>query len=67
MKKVSQREKEVIEEKLRKEGIEEKKPVQVSISDDQKEQLKKMIAESEHHKFAVLDKDIRSRKGKKKA
>ncbi len=67
-KKLNEKEKEAIAEKLRKEGInlEEKKPIKISLTDEEKEKLKQKIAESQQHKYELLDKELKAREKKKK-
>jgi hypothetical protein len=56
------------EEKLRESGFEEgkRKRVRPTLSDDEKEEMKKMIAQAERERLEQLDKRLHSRKPKKK-
>ncbi|MGQ9610132.1 MAG: hypothetical protein ACUVWN_12565 [bacterium] len=67
-KKLKKEEKEAIVEKLREEGIdlEERKPIKISLTDEEKEKLKQKIAESQQHKYKLLDKELKAREKKKK-
>ena len=66
MKKLTPEEKIALKEKLREEGIgEEGKPVKLTLSDDKREEMKKMIAQAEQNRIGQLDKMLHSRKKKK--
>ena len=67
MKKLTPEEKKALEEKLRESGFDEEtnKPLKLMLSDDKKEEMKKMIAQAEHERIEQLDKALHSRKGKK--
>jgi len=68
MRKLTPEEKEVLREKLREEGIDEERssPVKPTISDDEKEEMKKLIAQAERERIGRLDKLVHSRRLKKK-
>ncbi len=66
MRKLTPEEKVALKEKLREEGIsEEDKPVKLTLSDDKKEEMKKVIAQAEQKRIGQLDKMLHSRKKKK--
>ena len=46
-------------------GEERGKPLKLTLSDDKKEQMKKMLAQAEHERLGKLDKMLHSRKPKK--
>lgn len=68
-KKLTQEEKQALKEKLKEEGLgdERGKPIKLTLTDDNKEAMKKMIAQAGHERLGKLDKMLHSRKGKKKA
>jgi low affinity Fe/Cu permease len=68
MRKLSPEEKAALKEKLKEEGLDEErsKPVKITLSDDKKEEMKKMIAQAEQERIERLDKMLHSRKAKKK-
>jgi hypothetical protein len=68
MRKLSPEEKQALKEKLKEEGIDEErgKPVQLTLSDDKKEEMKEMIAQAERERIGRLDKRLHSRSQKKK-
>ena len=66
MKKLTREEKQALEEKIREAGLEERsKAAQITISDDKKEQMKKLIAQAERERLERLDKSLHSRSKKK--
>ncbi len=68
MRKLTLEEKQALEEKLKEEGIDEErgKPVKLTLTDDKKEAMKKMIAQAEQERLGRLDKMMHSREKKKK-
>ena len=68
-KKLTQEEKQALRGKLKEEGLDDErgKPIELTLTDDKKEAMKKMIAQAEHDRLGKLDKMLHSRKGKKKA
>ncbi len=68
MRKLTPEEKQALEEKLKEEGIEDErgKPAQLTLTDDKKEAMKKMIAQAEHERLGRLDRMLHSREKKKK-
>ena len=67
MRKLTLEEKQALQEKIREAGLEERsKPNKITISDDKKEEMKKMIAQAEHERLERLDKGLHSREKKKK-
>ena len=68
MKKLTPEEKQALKEKLREAGIDDERsrPAKLTLSDDNKEEMKKMLAQAEHERLGKLDKMMHSRKGKKK-
>lgn len=68
MRKLTPEEKKALEEKLRKEGYEDErsKPIALTITDDEKEEMKKKLAQAEHEKLGRIDSMFHSRKAKKK-
>jgi|GEM_PF-3301951 len=69
MRKLTPEEKKALEEKLREEGLDEerRKPAEITLSDDKKEEMKKMIARAERERIGRLDKMVHSRRARKKA
>ena len=67
MRKLTPEEKEALKQKLREEGLDEErsKPVKLTLSDDRKEEMKKMIAQAERERIGRLDRMLHSRKSKK--
>jgi len=67
MRKLTSEEKEALKEKLREEGLDEegRKPVKIELSDDKKEEMKRMIAQAERERIGRLDKMLHSRSSKK--
>jgi len=67
MKKLTSEEKKALKEKLQEAGLDDKggKPLKLTLSDEKKEEMKKMIAQEEHHRLGRLDKMLHSRKSKK--
>jgi len=67
-KKLTEEEKEVLKEKLKEEGLDDErgKPIKLTLTDDKKEEMKKMIAQAEHDRLGKLDKMLHSRKAKNK-
>ena len=68
MRKLTPKEKNALEEKLREAGLdeEERKPIKLTLSDDKKEAMKEMIARAERERIGRLDKMVHSRRSKKK-
>ncbi len=68
MKKLTPEKKRALDEKLRDEGHNQGggKPIKLTISDDERKELKEKIAEAEHKRLELLDKRLHSRKAKKK-
>lgn len=68
MRKLTPEEKEALKEKLQKEGIEKEgsRPIHLTLTDDKKEELKKMIADAEREKLGRLENISPSRSSKKK-
>ena len=67
MKKLTPEEKQALEKKLREEGLDEErsKPIKLTLSDDKKEEMKKLIAQAERERLEQLDKRMHSRSKKK--
>ena len=66
MRKLTPEEKQALQEKIREAGLEERsKPTKITLSDDKKEEMKKMIAQAEHERLERLDKGLHSREKKK--
>ena len=67
MKKLTLEEKEALKKKLQESGIDEERgrQLKLTLSDDKKEQMKKMLAQAEHERLGKLDKMLHSRKSKK--
>ena len=65
--KLTPEEKKALKEKLRESGFDEegRKPVNLTLSDDEKEEMKKKLAQAEHEKLEKLDKGLHSRESKK--
>ena len=62
MRKLTPEEKQALKEKIREAGLEERsKPNQITLSDDKKEEMKKLIAEAERERLERLDKSLHSR------
>jgi len=62
MRKLTPEEKQALQEKIREAGLEERsKPTQITLSDDKKEEMKKLIAEAERERLERLDKSLHSR------
>ena len=68
MRKLTPEEKQVLGAKLREEGIDEGRgrPITLTLTDDKKEAMKKMIAQAEHERLGRLDKMLHSREKKSK-
>jgi hypothetical protein len=68
MRKLTPEEKKTLKEKLREAGIDDERsrPAKLTLSDDNKEEMKKMLAQAEHERLGKLDKMLHSRKPKKK-
>jgi hypothetical protein len=68
MQKLTQEEKQALKGKLKEEGLDDErgKPIKLTLTDDKKEAMKKMIAQAEHDRLGKLDKMLHSRKGRKK-
>ena len=68
MKKLTPEEKQALEQKLREEGLDDEgsKPIKLTLSDDKKEEMKKLIAQAERDRIGRLDKRLHSRSAKKK-
>jgi len=68
MKELTSEEKQALKEKLREAGLDEEgsKPVKLTLSDDKKEEMKKMIAHAEQERLGRLSKMIHTRKSRKK-
>ena len=68
MRKLTPEEKQALKEKLREEGLDEERsrPVKLTLSDDKKEEMKKMIAQAERERIGRLDKMVHSRRSKEK-
>ena len=68
MRKLTPEERQALKEKLRESGLDEEgsKPVDLTLSDDEKEKMKKLIAQAERARLEQLDKRLHSRKPKKK-
>ena len=67
MKKLTPEEKQALKEKIKEAGLdtEGRRPVKLTLSDDKKKEMKKMIAQAEHDRLGKLDKMLHSRKSKK--
>ena len=64
--KLTPEEKQVLQEKIREAGLEERsKATKITLSDDKKEQMKKIIAQAEQERLERLDKTMHSREKKK--
>ncbi len=62
MRKLTPEEKQALQEKIREAGLEERsKANQITLSDDKKEEMKKLIAEAERERLERLDKSLHSR------
>jgi len=62
MRKLTPEEKKALKEKIKEAGLEERsKPNQITLSDDKKEEMKKLIAEAERERLERLDKSLHSR------
>lgn len=62
MRKLTSEEKRALQEKIREAGLEERsKPNQITLSDDKKEEMKKLIAEADRERLERLDKTLHSR------
>jgi len=62
MRKLTPEEKQALKEKIKEAGLEERsKPSQITLSDDKKEEMKKLIAEAERERLERLDKSLHSR------
>jgi low affinity Fe/Cu permease len=68
MRKLTPEEKQALKEKLRESGVDEERgrSAKLTLSDDKKEEMKKMIAQAERERIGRLDKMIHSRRSKKK-
>ena len=68
MRKLTSEEKEALQKKLREEGFGEEggRKVQLTLSDDKKKEMEKMIAQAERERIGRLDKRLHSRSPKKK-
>ena len=67
-KKLTTEEKDALKHKLEESGFDEEgsKPIKLTLSDDKKEKMKELIAQAEREKLERLDKNIHSRRAKKK-
>lgn len=67
MRKLTLEEKQALKEKIKEAGMETegRKPVKLTLSDDKKKEMEKMIAQAEHDRLGKLDKMLHSRKSKK--
>lgn len=67
MRKLTPEEKRTLKEKLREAGMDEERrnPPKLTLSDDKKEEMKKVLAQAEHERLEKLDKMLHSRKSKK--
>jgi low affinity Fe/Cu permease len=62
MRKLTLEEKKALQEKIREAGLDERsKPNHITLSDDKKEEMKKLIAEAERERLERLDKSLHSR------
>ena len=62
MRKLTSEEKRALQEKIREAGLDERsKSSQITLSDDKKEEMKKLIAEAERERLERLDKSLHSR------
>jgi hypothetical protein len=62
MRKLTPEEKKALKEKIKEAGLDERsKPNQITLSDDKKEEMKKLIAEAERERLERLDKSLHSR------
>lgn len=62
MRRLTPEEKQALKEKIKEAGLEERsKPNQITLSDDKKEEMKKLIAEAERERLERLDKTLHSR------
>jgi hypothetical protein len=67
MRKLTPEEKQALKEKIKEAGLDERsKPNQITLSDDKKEEMKKLIAEAERERLERLDKSLHSRSKSKK-
>lgn len=69
MRKLTPEEKQALEEKLKEEGLDEERGKQTKktpLTDEEKEAMKKMIAQAEHERLGRLDKMMHSREKKRK-
>ena len=62
MRKLTSEEKRALQEKIREAGLEERSKLnQITLSDDKKEEMKKLIAEADRERLERLDKSLHSR------
>lgn len=62
MRKLTSEEKQALKEKIKEAGLDERSnPNQITLSDDKKEEMKKLIAEAERERLERLDKSLHSR------
>jgi hypothetical protein len=62
MRRLTSEEKRALKEKIKEAGLDERsKSNQITLSDDKKEEMKKLIAEAERERLERLDKSLHSR------
>ena len=68
MKELTPAEKEALKEKIHEAGLDKKRrgTGKIELTDDNKEEMKKMIARAERERLGLLDKHLHSRSKKKK-
>lgn len=67
MKQLTPEEKEALKEKIHEAGLDQRgRTIKLTLSDDKKEEMKKMIARAEHDRLGQLDKQLHSRSKRKK-
>ncbi|MBD3184301.1 hypothetical protein GF312_18605 [Candidatus Poribacteria bacterium] len=67
MRKLTEKEKEALKAKIKEAGLDETSKIgKITISEEKKEEMKKLIAEEEHKRLEKLDKGLHAREKKKK-
>ena len=68
MRKLTEEEKRILQEKIHEAGLDKKRrgTGKIELTDDNKEEMKKMIARAERERLGLLDKHVHSRSKKKK-
>lgn len=66
IRKLTVEEKEFLEKRIQEAGIDERdKPIEITLTDEKKEAMKKMIAQAEQEKLKRFDRTLHSRNKKK--